>query len=76
VNDTESTGSNLRVRDILCRFVYQGGIKGEWVELSDALELWIMPDHSLVVDRVEFAPKIRPPRKSRDPGPVGGPGIT
>jgi hypothetical protein len=50
---------NLPVSQVQVRFVYEGGIKGEWVDLSRALQLWLTPAKDLTVNRVEFNEKER-----------------
>jgi hypothetical protein len=50
---------NLPVSRVQVRFVYEGGIKGEWVDLTRALQLWLTPAKGLTVNRVEFNEKER-----------------
>lgn len=53
----------LPVSRVECRFVYEGGIKGEWVDLADAMRTWLTPAAGYAIDRVEFQEKERPPRR-------------
>jgi len=54
---------NLPVSRVEVRFVYEGEIKGEWVDLEDAMRTWLTPASGRRVDRVEFIEKERPPRR-------------
>ena len=49
----------LTVDRILCRFVYEGGVKGEWVSLDEAMKTWLNPASGYKVNRVEFIEKKR-----------------
>ena len=49
----------LTVDRVLCRFVYEGGIKGEWVSLEEAMKTWLNPASGHAVKWVEFIEKKR-----------------
>jgi hypothetical protein len=55
--------TSLPISRVEARFVYEGGVKGEWVDLREALSLWMTPAPGYEVNRVEFQEKERPPRK-------------
>lgn len=49
-----SKSNKDRVPIYQVRFVYEGEIKGEWVNISDAINLSMRPSKIYVVERVEF----------------------
>lgn len=53
----------LPASKIEVRFVYEGGVKGEWVDLTEAMKTWMTPHAGLRVNRVEFNEKERPRRR-------------
>lgn len=53
----------LAVSEVDVRFVYEGGVKGEWVSLDEAMQTWLTPAPGRKVNRIEFNEKLRPPRK-------------
>jgi hypothetical protein len=53
---------NMPVSRIECRYVYEGGIKGEWVPLTEVMKTWLAPAEGYTVNRVEFQ------ERSREPG--------
>jgi len=50
---------NLPISRVQVRFVYEDGVKGEWVDLTSAMQLWLTPAEGHVVNRVEFNEKER-----------------
>lgn len=54
--------ATLPVSQVEARFVYEGGVKGEWVSLDQAMQTWLNPARGYKVQRVEFQEKLRPPR--------------
>jgi len=54
---------SLPASRIEVRFVYDDGVKGEWVDLEVAMQTWLSPAPRRRVNRVEFQEKARPARR-------------